>query len=71
MMYPNLEAELKRAGYTKGTIAEALGVHVSAVYRMMSGERKINITKAMEIRDKLFPNMAVDYLFDQTPKAGG
>lgn len=68
MTYPNLEAELARSGLTRDDVATALGLHPSGVYLMLSGKRKISVTRATEIRDKLFPGMAIDYLFDPNAK---
>lgn len=63
MVYPNLEAEMVRAGYTREDIASKLGLHVSGVYQMLSGKRNISLTRAAQIRDAFFPNMRIDYLF--------
>ena len=64
-LYPNLEAEMKRKGYTRNDIAAALGIHVSGAYLILSGRRKLPISRAAIIRDKLFPGMKIDYLFDE------
>lgn len=66
--YPNLEAELARNGLTREDIATALGLHPSGVYLMLSGKRNISVSRATEIRDKLFPGKAIDYLFDPNVK---
>ena len=67
MAYPNLEAEMKRSGVSREDIAEALELHVSGVYLMLSGKRNLPIYRAKIIRDKFFPQMKLDYLFDQSP----
>lgn len=68
MFYPNLEAEMKRNNLNRSDIAKVLGVHVSGVYRMLRGERKISVSQAKTIRDSLFPNLKLDYLFDEDPE---
>ena len=69
MTYPNLEAELKRCGYTRNDIADVLGIHVSGVSAMMTGKRSFSVYRARKLRDAMFPNMRLDYLFDQNPSA--
>lgn len=71
MTYPNLEAEMVRKGYTREDIAKALGIHVSGVYLMLSGKRNLSVTRAQRIRNQLFPDMRLDYLFDLCAKAEG
>ncbi len=68
MLYPNLEAEMTRMGYTKDDIGKCLNLHASGVYQMLSGKRKLSISRAFKIRDSLFPGMRVDYLFDTKPQ---
>ena len=70
MMYPNLEAEMVRLGYTKEDIGKCLNIHISGVYQMLSGKRKLSISRATKIRDSMFPGMRVDYLFDTVPRTG-
>ncbi len=71
MSYPNLEAEMARMGYTKEDIARCLGLHISGVYLILSGKRRLPITSAIKIRDSLFPKMRLDYLFDIEPVLKG
>ena len=71
MMYPNLEAEMVRLGYTKEDIGRCLNIHISGVYQMLSGKRNLSISRAIKIRDSMFPGMRVDYLFDISPRTGG
>lgn len=63
MVFPNLEAEMKRSGYTRADIAKVLGIRASSAYGLLSGERTLSIYRAMRIRDSLFPGQAIDYLF--------
>lgn len=68
MLYPNLEAEMKRMNYTRDNVAKALDCSVSAVYKMLSGKQRLTISQAMKLRDELLPGLPVDYLFDLSPQ---
>lgn len=65
--YPNLAAEMTRANITVKDVARTLGMHVTGVYAMLNGSRNFPISKATIVRDKLFPRMTLDYLFDHKP----
>ena len=65
--YPNLAAEMARSNIDVKDVAEVLNIHVTGVYAMMNGTRSFPISKAKVLRDKLFPNMALDYLFAYDP----
>ena len=71
MIYPNLEAEMARRGYTKEDLGKCLGLHASGVYLMLSGKRNLSISRALKIRDSMFPGRRIDYLFDPHPYVGG
>ena len=62
--FPNFEAELRRAGYTYQDVADVLGIHVSGVYLMMQGKRNLTVIRAKILRDALFPDMTLEYLYD-------
>lgn len=64
-IYPNLEAEMVRAGVNRQRLADAMGVHVSYVGRLLQGQHKLTVRRAVEIRDLFFPGMSIDYLFDE------
>lgn len=64
MVFPNLEAEMKRFGYTRADIARALDIQVNSAYGLLSGKRTLSIYRAMKIRDRLFPGKTIDYLFE-------
>lgn len=69
MIYPNLEAEMTRAGYDRQDVARALNVHLSTAYRLLEGTRTLSIARAKIIRDELFPDFRLDYLFDPKPQS--
>ena len=65
-MYKNLEAELKRTGFTRKEIAEVIGTQPGAAYKKLSGQVKLSCHEAMLIKTKLFPDLSMEYLFDET-----
>ena len=65
MRYPNLEAEMVRAGIGKTDLANLLGIHVTGVYQMMNGTRTMPVFRAKLIRDTFFPDMGLEYLFEE------
>ena len=64
MIFPNLEAELRRSGISKKEMSERLGLPYGTLFQKLSGARKTSIPDAYKIRDTLFPGMKIDYLFD-------
>ena len=69
MIYPNLEAEMARAGYDRKDIARVLNVHLSSAYRLLDGTSTLSISRAKTIRDALFPDQRIDYLFNTQPQS--
>jgi len=67
MAYPNLSAELKRYGITQGQLAERINKTPETVSRWMSGKNAIPIGDCFRIKEELFPNLSVDYLFASEP----
>ena len=65
MKYPNLEAEMKRRNISQVDLAHGLGLHVSGISLALRGGREISVTRAKTIRDRFFPGMTIDYLFDE------
>lgn len=67
MRYPNLLAEMKRRGITQGELAEAVGVTQATVSRWFQGHRTMSVTSSFKIKEKLFPDLSIDYLFADRP----
>lgn len=68
MAYPNLEAELSRAGVSRVQVAELLGKNKSTISIWMGGGRGgFSVKQARRIREAFFPDMSLDYLFAETP----
>ena len=70
--YPNLAAEIVRHGFSNEEIytatAEAVKKTPDTVSNWIGGRAgELPITAAFVIRNKFFPNMTVDYLFDTQP----
>lgn len=63
MMYPNLEAELARRNMTRKEIAVVLGVNVCTVTPKLNDPKRLKYCEVVQIRNTLFPNLSVDYLF--------
>ena len=65
--FPNLEAEMTRVGLSKVDIADGIGRTPDTVWRWFSGRNGFAIDDAFAVRDHFFPNLSVDYLFNQHP----
>ena len=64
MIYPNLEAEMKRYAVRRTDIARALGTSNAVVTNRLNGvQGEMSISDALTIRDLFFPGMDMAYLF--------
>lgn len=63
-MYRNLEAELARKNITRAQLAQVLGINVATVSEKMTKPGRLKIDEAITIRDALFPDLKLDYLFE-------
>lgn len=64
MIYPNLEAEMKRYAVRRSDIAQALGTTNACVTNRLNGvQGEMSISDAMTIRNCFFPGMDIAYLF--------
>lgn len=62
-MFPNLKAEMARKGVTQEDVAKVVGTSVSSVNRWLTGNGGLSLANAWEIRNKMFPEHTIDYLF--------
>ena len=62
-MYPNLNAELARHDIHKKEIAEIWNCRLATVYDKLNGKYKVTLDEALAVRDELFPEMDIEYLF--------
>jgi hypothetical protein len=67
MAYPNLVAEMQRAGLKPKDIAQAVGRSPDTVSNWIRGKGEIPIGKAFVIQKKFFPTLPIAYLFSQSP----
>jgi len=62
-MYRNLEAELARRGITRAELAKVLGINIATMSEKLNYNGRLKLSEAQTIRDELFPDHTVDYLF--------
>lgn len=62
-MYPNLEAEMARKGLTGGDIAAGMNIAQSTFSAKLNKIDRLKLKECVEIIDKFFPGMKIDYLF--------
>lgn len=63
MGYPNMRAEMTRYGYDIAAIAEVTGKSKPAVSKNLNGKGQFTVDEALNIQEKLFPELTIDYLF--------
>lgn len=64
---PNLEAEMSRHSVEEEDIAKAASRSVKTIQNWLRGKGEPSYTQAKEIRDRCFPGMEIEYLFDSEP----
>lgn len=62
--YPNLRAEMARAGMTICSLSGALGMDRNRLSRKLSGRTSLSLEEAISIRDAICSRMLVEELFD-------
>ena len=63
-MFPNLLAEMARNNITQEQLQAATGRNKSTISEKLNGKREFTLIEIKNIRDKLFPNLSLDYLFE-------
>lgn len=63
-MYCNLEAELRRKQITREQLADLLGINVATVSRKLNMPNRLKLCEALEIQEKLFPDIDMRELFE-------
>lgn len=63
-MYQNLRTEMARHNLTSAKIAAGLGIRERNFRNRMNGSTLFTIPEAFAVRDRFFPGMSIDYLFD-------
>lgn len=62
-MFPNLEAEMARKGLVQSDLAKALHINISTINAKLKVSGRLKFTEARCIRDRFFPDLSLDYLF--------
>lgn len=62
--YRNLEAELKRKNITRKDLAEAFNLRYATITDKLSGKTRLTLNEAIAIKQKFFPDLSIEYLFD-------
>lgn len=62
-MYRNLEAEMVRRNINRKDVAEFLNVRYGTVVDKLSGKYQFKLDEALNIKQKLFPELSIEYLF--------
>lgn len=63
MAFNNLKAEMARMGFTQVDVAKAMGRSTKTANSVINEQIGLSIKQAQTIRDALFPEMTIDYLF--------
>lgn len=61
--YPNLRAEIERHDLSYRLINTVIEQEGTNIQDILMGNKEINIREAMSLRNELFPNLTMDYLF--------
>lgn len=67
-MYRNLEAEMVRMGVYRKDVAKSLGVRYATVVQKLNGKYRFSLDEAFAIKEKFFPNLSLEYLFEADEK---
>jgi plasmid maintenance system antidote protein VapI len=62
-VFPNLKAEMARNNIKSMTLAEILGISYDSVINKINGKTDFTRSEIFKIRDTLFPDLSLDYLF--------
>lgn len=63
MGYPNLKAEMARSNVGVKDLMVVTGKSRAGVSNNLNGRGKFSIDESIAIRNKLFPDASIDYLF--------
>lgn len=65
-MFDSLRAELTRNHFNFNDVAKATGLSSKTVSNKMTGSTEFTRREMFEIKNKLFPELEIDYLFAET-----
>ena len=63
--YPNLRAEMGRKNINICKMAQMLGMNRDTLSRRLSNHTDIPLDMAMQIREAIFPECGIQYLFEK------
>lgn len=69
-MYKNLKAEIARSGMSVAEVAQKVGIKERTLRNHMTGRTPFTVGEAVTIRSLCFPDMSLDYLFDNSESGG-
>lgn len=64
MGYPNLRAEMARSKIEIKDLMEVTGKSRAGVSNNLNGKGSFSVTESINIRNKFFPGLSIDYLFE-------
>lgn len=64
-MYINLKAEMVRHGVNDADLARLIGISDRTFRNKISGKSEFGVKQAMQIREKFFPDLDIEYLFGE------
>lgn len=67
-MYKNLEAEMTRKGISKKDLAVQLKIPYTTLLDKFKGESRFWFDEALQIKQEVFPELSVEYLFEASEK---
>ena len=62
-MYPNLNAELARKGWSKKMLAEKLGARYATILDKLNGKYPLTLNECKDVQEALQTDMPIDELF--------
>lgn len=63
-MFPNLNIELAKMGYSKTKLAKAVNIPVSTLCEKLNGNNPILLKECKAIRNVINKQYSIDYLFE-------
>ena len=67
-MFPNLRAEMARKGLSVNEIASRIGCTSKTFRNKLSGKSEFTRAEVFKIRNEFFPNLSIEYLFQNDQK---
>ena len=64
MRFTTLKAEMARKGLKGIDIAETLQISAKSAYNKINGITEFTLKETIAVRDKYFPDMTIDFLFN-------